>query len=197
MISRFDQVPAQEFRRRHAPAPLLLDLEEAQTEFRSYNGDLFSIDLHLPGYPGDRLRKHARPIDLQDLTVVLCECRRVRRESANEIVDPACRLVPLNTAVVFKDFWRPGGQRAILAQYCRFAVLNPVHRLKDDFGTKYGKSIMNRPGVVFRTDRDTALKDHPAGIDLIFQQERRYAGYLLPVDDRPVDRRRSAVFRQK
>ena len=57
--------------------------------------------------------------------------------------------------------------------------------------------VVERTHVVFGQDRHANLSDDGAFVDLVVQQEGRDARFRLPVDDCPVDGRRTAVLRQQ
>ena len=57
--------------------------------------------------------------------------------------------------------------------------------------------VVERTHVVFGQDRHANLSDDGAFVDLLVQQEGRDARFRLPVDDCPVDGRRTAVLRQQ
>jgi hypothetical protein len=86
----------------------------------------------------------------------------------------------------------------ILLDARRLAGLHQIDRLQHRLDA-HGKQPVeiDRAERVVRADVSLLLQQHVAGIEPVVGPEDRQPGLVLALDDGPVDRTRSAVFRQK
>ena len=160
-----------------------------------YRGDL-------AGLAGDALRVLRRQrLGVENLELLAVERtpgagRRVA--AADQPVDLLPRLAPIDPGVVGAAAAFVGRQRLVLLDARRLAGLHQVDRLHHGVDAHREQPVeIHGAERVGAADRRFLLQQHVAGIEAVVRPEDRQTGFLLALDDRPVDRRRAAIGRQQ
>lgn len=126
--------------------------------------------------------------------------RRIGRQTADEVDDPAAFAVPVDPAVLLEDL---GGrmQRRLVGVFLHYggdvSRRNAVYRLQYEPGAYRHQLFVECSHVVLVENRHLDLPQNGPFVDLVVQQEGCHSGLPLAVDDGPVDRGRAAVLRQQ
>ena len=126
-----------------------------------------------------------------------CMPCRVRRKPSHKIMYFFRRCIPVDTACVFKYFWRRNKLASGLRLRRNIAGLYFRHSVCHHIGSQFHKPVVNIPTLSSGLISIFRLLDYVAGVDFMLQKESRDTCFFIAIDNCPVDGGGSAIFWKK
>src|SRR6185369_12596638 len=136
-------------------------------------------------------------MDLESLAVDLCGCSRPWSHPPDQIQDTAGGRVPVDLPHLLFQHRSIAAERVILFFRRELSFLEQIEGLGHGLSAQHGKPVVKRRGGLFGGNRDLFFQKHVAGIEPDIHHHGSDAGFCFAVDDAPVNRRCTAVFREK
>jgi len=125
------------------------------------------------------------------------KCPRPRSEGPDPIPESSGGKRPVHEPVGFCDFTGIGGRLIGLRSGLKFLLNGILNGLDEQIGSQTGEAIMQRGRIVRFPDGGAELGENIPSIQSLIHLHDGDSRFLVTVEDSPLDRSGSAVFREE